>query len=466
MAYFPFFVDIGGKNGLIAGGGRIALHKLQKLLPYGAKLKIVAPEVSEAMEQTALENDICVIKRAFEPSDLNEMFFVIAASDDAKVNAEIGRLCRERGILVNVVDDKEACSFLFPSLVKEGNLSIGISTEGTSPEVAAELRSRVVSMIPADMDTILAYLGSLRPLAKAHVKDTGRRAAFLKDTARVCMDTNAVFDEWETMRRLEAYVHGEEAGHIEGVLLVGAGCGSFDLITVRGLRAIRQARVLVYDDLIDQRLLAYASERCERIYVGKRSGRHSMAQEQIQKLLIQKAREGGLVVRLKGGDPFVFGRGMEEMMTLRSEGIPAAYVPGVTSCVAIPAFAGIPVTHREISRSFHVITGHLAGQAADLCSKLDFASLARLEGTLVFLMGFGQLRQIADGLIHAGKKAATPAAVVHGTFDASVAVVRGTLADIAEKAAEAAMQAPAVIIVGRVAALGGAQEGCMEENTI
>lgn len=466
MAYFPFFVDIGGKNGLIAGGGRVALHKLQKLLPYGAKLKIVAPEVSEAMEQTALENDICVIKRAFEPSDLNEMFFVIAASDDAKVNAEIGRLCRERGILVNVVDDKEACSFLFPSLVKEGNLSIGISTEGTSPEVAAELRSRVVSMIPADMDTILAYLGSLRPLAKAHVKDTGRRAAFLKDTARVCMDTNAVFDEWETMRRLEAYAHGEEAGHIEGVLLVGAGCGSFDLITVRGLRAIRQARVLVYDDLIDQRLLAYASERCERIYVGKRSGRHSMAQEQIQKLLIQKAREGGLVVRLKGGDPFVFGRGMEEMMTLRSEGIPAAYVPGVTSCVAIPAFAGIPVTHREISRSFHVITGHLAGQAADLCSKLDFASLARLEGTLVFLMGFGQLRQIADGLIHAGKKAATPAAVVHGTFDASVAVVRGTLADIAEKAAEAAMQAPAVIIVGRVAALGGAHEGSMEENTI
>lgn len=466
MAYFPFFVDIGGKNGLIAGGGRVALHKLQKLLPYGAKLQIVAPEVSEAMERTALENDICVIKRAFEPSDLNEMFFVIAASDDAKVNAEIGRICRERGILVNVVDDKEACSFLFPSLVKEGNLSIGISTEGTSPEVAAELRSRVVSMIPADMDTILAYLGSLRPLAKAHVKDTGRRAAFLKDTARVCMDTNAVFDEWETMRRLEAYAHGEEAGHIEGVLLVGAGCGSFDLITVRGLRAIRQARVLVYDDLIDQRLLAYASERCERIYVGKRSGRHSMAQEQIQKLLIQKAREGGLVVRLKGGDPFVFGRGMEEMMALRSEGIPAAYVPGVTSCVAIPAFAGIPVTHREISRSFHVITGHLAGKAADLCSKLDFASLARLEGTLVFLMGFGQLRQIADGLIHAGKKAATPAAVVHGTFDASVAVVRGTLADIAEKAAEAAMQAPAVIIVGRVAALGGAQEGCMEENTI
>lgn len=455
MAYFPFFIDIGGKNGLIAGGGKIALHKLQKLLPYGAVLKIVAPEVSEALEQTALKNDICVIKRKFEPSDLSGMCFVIAASDDAKVNARIGRLCRERGILVNVVDDKEACGFLFPSLVKEGNLSIGISTEGTSPEVAAELRSRIASVIPADMDTILTYLGSLRPLAKTYIQEDSRRAAFLKEVAQACMDMNAVFDAQETMRRLEFYRRCEEEDKTAQVLLVGAGCGSADLITVRGLRAIRQARVLVYDDLIDQRLLEHASERCERIYVGKRSGRHSMAQEQIQRLLIQKAREGGLVVRLKGGDPFVFGRGMEEMMALRSEGIPVRYIPGIPSCVAIPAFAGIPVTHREVSRSFHVITGHMAGQS----SAIDFAALARLEGTLVFLMGFSQLSQIAQGLICAGKEAATPAAVVHGTFDAPVEVVRGTLADLAVKAAEAAIQTPAVIVVGKVVDISGAEGG-------
>lgn len=455
MAYFPFFIDIGGKNGLIAGGGKIALHKLQKLLPYGAVLKIVAPEVSEALEQTALKNDICVIKRKFEPSDLSGMCFVIAASDDAKVNARIGRLCRERGILVNVVDDKEACGFLFPSLVKEGNLSIGISTEGTSPEVAAELRSRIASVIPADMDTILTYLGSLRPLAKTYIQEDSRRAAFLKEVAQACMDMNAVFDAQETMRRLESYRRCEEGDKTAQVLLVGAGCGSADLITVRGLRAIRQARVLVYDDLIDQRLLEHASERCERIYVGKRSGRHSMAQEQIQRLLIQKAREGGLVVRLKGGDPFVFGRGMEEMTALRSEGIPVRYIPGIPSCVAIPAFAGIPVTHREVSRSFHVITGHMAGQS----SAIDFAALARLEGTLVFLMGFSQLSQIAQGLICAGKEASTPAAVVHGTFDAPVEVVRGTLGDLAVKAAEAAIQTPAVIVVGKVVDISGAEGG-------
>lgn len=451
MAYFPFFVDIGGQKGLIVGGGKIALHKLQKLLPYGPILTIVAPEMSVEIEQTALENKICLIKRSFEKSDLTGVSFVIAASDQANVNAEIGRLCKECGIPVNVVDNKGACSFLFPSLVRVGNLSIGISTEGTSPEVAAELRSRIASMIPADMDAILAYLGSLRPLAKTYLKDDNKRALFLKDMARVCMDSDAVFNAQETMHRLESYIDCEKTGTAK-VLLVGAGCGSSDLITVRGLRAIRQAKVLVYDDLIDQTLLEHASERCEKIYVGKRSGRHSIPQDQINTLLIQKAKEGGLVVRLKGGDPFVFGRGMEEMLALQKAGIHAEYVPGITSCVAIPAFAGIPVTHREMSRSFHVITGHMAGQDAENL-KIDFATLAQLEGTLVFLMGFGQLRQITEGLICAGKDSSTPVAVIHGNFDASVEIVRGTLLEIVEQVADSAIQTPTVIVVGAVVEL-------------
>ncbi len=449
MAYFPFFVDIGGQKGLIVGGGKIALHKLQKLLPYGPILTVVAPEISVAMEQITLENDICVIKRPFEKSDLTGIYFVIAASDQANVNAEIGRLCKERGIFVNVVDNKKECSFLFPSLVKAGNLSIGISTEGTSPDVAAELRSRIASMIPADIDAILTYLGNLRPLAKTYIKDDSKRAFFLKDMAKVCMDSNAVFNEQETMHRLESYIDCEEIGAAR-VLLVGAGCGSSDLITVRGLRAIRQAQVLVYDDLIDQRLLEHASERCEKIYVGKRSGRHNMPQDQINALLIQKASERGLVVRLKGGDPFVFGRGMEEMLALQKAGIYAEYVPGITSCIAIPAFAGIPVTHRRVSRSFHVITGHMAGQDANNDQKIDFMALARLEGTLVFLMGFGQLQQIAEGLICAGKDSSTPTAVIHGNFDASVEMVRGTLANIAQKIVKSMIAMPVVVVIGAV----------------
>lgn len=267
--------------------------------------------------------------------------------------------------------------------------------------------------------------------------------------AKVCMDSNAVFNEQETMHRLESYIDCEEIGAAR-VLLVGAGCGSSDLITVRGLRAIRQAQVLVYDDLIDQRLLEHASERCEKIYVGKRSGRHNMPQDQINALLIQKASERGLVVRLKGGDPFVFGRGMEEMLALQKAGIYAEYVPGITSCIAIPAFAGIPVTHRRVSRSFHVITGHMAGQDANNDQKIDFMALARLEGTLVFLMGFGQLQQIAEGLICAGKDSSTPTAVIHGNFDASVEMVRGTLANIAQKIVKSMIAMPVVVVIGAV----------------
>ena len=449
MGYFPFFVEIGEQSGLVVGGGRVALHKLQKLLPYEPRLTVVAPVISEELGQFALENDICVINRGFEPGDLTGRHFVIAASDDREVNAAIGRLCREKWILVNVVDDKTACGFIFPSLVKAGKLSIGISTAGASPAAAAALRSQIASQIPADMEEILDYLDRLRRLAREHITDGGRRAAFLRDMAELCMDAGAVFDEQETMQRIAEYTQDrqqESVGSVEGVLLVGAGCGSYDLITLRGLRAIRRARVLVYDDLIDRRLLEYASESCERIYVGKRSGRHSMPQEEINGLLVQKAQEGGLVVRLKGGDPYVFGRGMEELRALREAGIRADYVPGITSCIAIPAFAGIPVTHREVSRSFHVITGHTAG--GGLAQDIDFAALARLEGTLVFLMGLGHLAQIAEALMRAGKEASTPAAVVHGGFDSAVTTVRGQLSDIAERADAELIQPPAVIVVG------------------
>ena len=456
MSFFPFFVDLEGQAGLIVGGGKIALHKIKKLLPYGPKLTVVAPRMLPELEELALKNDIYAIKlvkRSFEDRDITDMKFVIAASDDTTVNDTVSRLCKEQNILVNVVDRKEACSFIFPSLVKAGHLSVGISTEGASPEVAASIRGQLASGIPANMDEILAYLGSLRPIAKRYIADDGKRSAFLKDMARSCMDSNTIFDEAETTKRLKEYADTERTKIPGTVLLVGAGCGAYDLITLKGLRAIRRAQVLVYDDLIDSRLLDYAPESCELIYVGKRSGRHSMKQDEINALLVRKAKEGGLVVRLKGGDPFVFGRGKEEILALEKEGIKASYIPGVTSCIAVPAEAGIPVTHRELSRSFHVITGHTATGSGELAENIDFEALSRVEGTLIFLMGFGHLLQISQELIIAGKSPDTPVAVVHGNFDGTTDVVRGTLADIVQKVSEAGIATPAVIVVGEVAEL-------------
>lgn len=233
------------------------------------------------------------------------------------------------------------------------------------------------------------------------------------------------------------------------VYLVGAGCGQADLITVRGLSLLRGCDAVVYDDLIASGLLDQAPDQARRHYVGKRMGKHSVPQEEICKVLISLAREGKTVVRLKGGDPFVFGRGGEEMLALQAADIPCEEVPGVSSAIAIPAMAGIPVTHRELSRSFHVITAHTAGTPNGLPA--DFDTLAGLSGTLVFLMGLNQLPYIARQLVAAGKDNITPAAVISGGNAPHPVAVRGTLADIAEKAKD--VRAPAVIVVGDTAAM-------------
>ena len=235
------------------------------------------------------------------------------------------------------------------------------------------------------------------------------------------------------------------------VYLVGAGCGRADLVTLRGLRLLRRCDAVVYDDLIDQQLLEEAPPAAERIYVGKRLGRHSTPQEEISRLLVEKAMEGKMVVRLKGGDPFVFGRGGEEMEALLSAGVPCEEVPGITSAVAIPASVGIPVTHRGISRSFHVITGHTFDTEGGLLG--GWERLAALEGTLVFLMGLANLEGITGGLLSAGKRADTPAAVISSGMGPRPVAVRGTLGDLAERARRSGVQAPAVILVGETAAL-------------
>lgn len=449
MGYFPFFIDIGKKPGLIVGGGRIAAHKVEKLLPFAPDLTVVAPEILPKLRENAR---IVCKERDFTDSDVDGMCFVIAASDDEGLNAHISSLCGERGILVNVVDDKEKCGFLFPALVKEGALTVGISTEGASPQAAALLRSEIASMIPSETEEILDFLADLRAIAKKCIKDGSKRAAFLKDAALFCMERGRTLTEKEVKDRISSALEAAGTDSITGnVTLVGAGCGSYDLITVKGLNAVRKAQVLIYDDLMDERLLDHAPESCEKIYVGKRSGKHSMPQEQINELLVEKAKQGKRVVRLKGGDPFVFGRGGEEMQALAAAGIPAEEIPGITSSIAVPAAAGIPVTQRGLSRSFHVITGHTAEGREGWAEELQNA--AKLKGTCIFLMGLGHLGEIAGKLMAYGKAPDTPAAVVHGNFDGTVETVRGNLQNIADKVRESGMKTPAVIVIGGTAGM-------------
>lgn len=466
MPHFPMFIDLKNKPVLVVGGGKVALRKVQKLVPYGPKITVIAPEVVpeiEAMisdadagadasgrsqnlgaEQQDLAN-VRLCRREFHEDDLN--FYpelVIAATNDVDLNHKISALCKEKRIPVNVVDDPAACTFIFPALVQQGNFSAGISTGGASPTAAVHFKECLQDMIPDNLDEILSWLEAQRPLLKSSIPEQSKRAGAFRRLFDACMKKGAPLTDAE----MEEYISVKKVGT---VALVGASCGKADLITVRGLKLLQQCEAVVYDDLIDPVLLDAVPESAMRIYMGKRSGAHSAPQHVINAKLVELGKAGLQVVRLKGGDPYLFGRGGEEMLALIEAGVPCFEVPGIPSAIGIPAEAGIPVTHRGASRGLHIVTAHTSDTADYLPA--DFDHLAKLEGTLVFLMGLKQLPRIAERLMAAGKSKDTPAAVLSGGNSKNPARVRATLDTIVQAADEAKVSSPAIIMVGDVAAL-------------
>ena len=438
MGWFPFFIQLEGARGLLVGGGRVALRKAEKLLPFGAQLTVVAPCICPPL---AALPGLTLCRRAFADSDLSPApDFVIAATGDRALDRRIAALCRARRILVNVVDDPAACGFYFPALVQRGRLCIGISTGGASPTAAAWLRQKIEALLPPGFDGILDRLAARREAVKAEGGSEAKRAERLQQAFAL---------ELAAAEAPHAPAAARENAGPGRVALVGAGCGRADLITVRGLRLLQQCRAVVYDDLIDTALLDTAPAGAERIYVGKRSGRHSAPQAEINAALIALAQRGGLTVRLKGGDPYVFGRGGEEALALQRAGIPFEVVPGITAAIAVPAEAGIPVTHRGVSRAVHIITAHTQDETPDFSR---WAALAA-DGTLVFLMGLQRLPQIAAGLLAGGLPPQTPAAVLSGGNAPHPAAVRASLGEITDAARAAGVEAPAVIVVGDVAGM-------------
>lgn len=439
MPYFPMFVDLTAQIVLIVGGGSVALRKLQKLTPYGVSPTVVAPDILPEFTQFP---GVKLRKRTFRPSDLRPRpALVIAATNDRAVNRLISEFCMKRHIPVNVADDPALCSFVFPALVQRGDFSAGISTGGASPAAAIYFKERLSELLPENLEELLAWLKSKRQTLKTAIPEPHRRAAVFRRLFETCMEKGAP----PTQEELEK----SAVPPMGSVALVGAGCGRADLITLRGLRLLRQCQAVVYDDLIDTALLNETPESAVRIYMGKRSGSHAASQSAIEQKLIELARSGLQVVRLKGGDPYLFGRGGEEMLALRAAGIPCQEVPGIPSAIGIPADAGIPVTHRGVSRSLHIVTAHTAGTPDSLPEDLD--KLAELSGTLVFLMGLKQLPLIAARLMAAGKDGSTPAAVISGGNAPHPAIVRAPLSRLAEAAENAGVVAPAVILIGDVA---------------
>lgn len=445
MAYFPMFVELKDQKVWVIGGGAVAYRKVQKLLPYGAKITVIAPQIETKLEEVS---EITKKRQEFTCDLLEETkdvpVLVIAATDDERLNAEISAFCKKKRIPVNVADALEKCSFVFPALVKQGKLSAGICTSGVSPTAAVYFKECLRDTLPDNLDEILDWLEEKRKELKEKIPEQKKRASFHRKLFDDCIKRGRPLTEQE-------WNQYQDQRPVGSVALVGAGCGKADLITVRGLRLLQQCEAVVYDDLIDAALLDSVPETAERIYMGKRSGAHSAPQEEINAKLIELAKAGFKVVRLKGGDPYLFGRGGEEMQALMQAGIPCQEVPGIPSAIGIPAEAGIPVTHRGASRGLHIITAHTSDTADGLPE--DFDALAELSGTLVFLMGLRQLPRIAERLLKAGKSGDTPAAVISGGNAPHPAKVRTKLSEIAAAAEKANVVSPAVIVIGEVAEL-------------
>ena len=452
MSFYPVFLNLRGRLAVVVGGGAIAEQKVTGLLEAGARVTVTSPELTWKLEDLAATGAIEVQRRAYRRGDLEGAFIAIAATDDRAANADVWAEAEARGVLLNAVDDLPHCSFIAPAVHRAGDIAIAISTGGKSPALAVRLKERIRALIGPEQAQFLDLLGELRPDVTARVPDAKLRTRLWYQI----VDSDAAEyvrrqDVAGARRRIAELVEQATVGHATdsaprgAVYLVGAGPGDPDLITVRGLELLRRADVVVYDRLVHPSLVDRAPAWAERIFVGKRAEGRSIDQEQTNDLLVSLARAGQVVVRLKGGDPFVFGRGAEECEALESAGVPFQVIPGISSAIAAPAAAGIPVTHRRYASAFAVAAGHECEGESDL----DWEALARIP-TLVFLMGLRGLPNIAARLLEHGARPETPAAVIASATLPEARAVIGTLATIEGLARDAHLESPATLVVGDV----------------
>lgn len=443
VPYFAAFLDLVRKRVVVVGGGAVATTKVRALLPCRPEpLVVIAPEVSP---EIAAASGVIWHNRAYQSTDLDGAELVFAATDDRHVNAAIAADARQRGIPVLAVDDVPNCDFIAPALVRRGDLTIAISTAGRSPAMARRVREQLDHSLPSWWGSLLDIaatarerLGPARPLVEPErwQQALGGEVERLAEAGLIDEATSLLLD------RLEGRLF-EANGFVS---LVGAGPGDPELLTIKALKRLQMADAVVHDRLVSPEILALVPPHVALYDVGKQSGAAGAAQREIEQLLIRLARQGRRVVRLKGGDPFVFGRGGEEALALAAAGVPFEVVPGISSALAAPAAAGIPVTHRDLSASVTIAAGQTS-------QSHDWAALAHSGGTLVFLMAVERLESIVESLLQHGRPADEPAAIVQWAITQRQQTVLASLDGIVAAARGAAIEPPAVLVVGQTVAL-------------
>ncbi len=447
MDYLPIFMDVKDRQCLVIGGGEVALRKASVLADAGAKVKAVAPEFCTAF---ASQQRIERIVERFRPAHLEGATLIIAATDDAAVNQEASRLARERNIPVNVVDNPGLCTFIMPSILDRSPLVVAFSSGGASPVLARMLRGKLETMVPHGYSRLTAFCAKLRGTVKAKVADPAKRRIFWENVLEGAIAEKVLTgDEAGAETMLREQLENENTAPTGEVYLVGAGPGDPDLLTFRALRLMQKAEVVLYDNLVSKPIVEMTRRDAIRIFVGKQRDNHTLPQEEINALMVRHAKEGKRVLRLKGGDPFIFGRGGEEIETLADHGIPFQIVPGITAASGVASYAGIPLTHRDYAQACVFVTGHLK----DGSMNLDWAGLARPRQTVVFYMGLHGIETLTAKLIEHGLSGNTPAAIVQQGTTQNQRVIKGTLETLAELARVEKPQPPTLIIVGGVVTL-------------
>ena len=448
---FPLFADLRGRTVLVVGGGAVARRRVQALLEAGARITVGALAFDPELNRLAEQGRIACRDGEFDPAWLEGAWLAIAATDDERVNGEVAKAAEDRRVFVNVVDDAELSSFHVPARVRRGLLQVAVSSGGAAPVLATQLREKIEAGLDDALGSLTELFACERVRIRTRFPDPRERRKFF---ARVL--------DGETLRLLKQARPAEARAAFEralaqtaepargSVVLVGAGTGDPGLLTLKGLRALNEADVILHDHLIGEGILDLARRDAERIAVGKRAGEeHARTQARIHALMLQHACAGRRVVRLKGGDPLVFARGGEELEFLRAHGIDYEVIPGVTAALVCASFAGVPLTHRGHSQALTLLTAH----CADALAEPDWHALARPKHTLAIYMGVAALESIAANLIRHGRAPEVPFALIENGGSRAQRVVTGKLAHLPQAAREYAIHSPALLIVGEVAAL-------------
>lgn len=450
MENLPIFMNLKDRPALVVGGGTVAARKAELLLLAGASVTVIAPRVRNEMRRMIDTGRVVWREQVFGPGLVRGVRIVIAATDNDAVNRLVFEECERHAIPVNVADQPKLCSFILPSIIERGPLTMAISTGGRSPILARLLKARLEALIPAGFGQLTELLGRYRGAVKQRFAEPQTRKRFwerMLDGPLVSLATSGRIAQAERVIE-EALAAGQPAALGE-VWLIGAGPGDADLLTLKALRLLQQADVIVHDRLVPEAILNLARREAERIDVGKSMSRHTLPQEDINWLLVELARQGKRVARLKGGDPFIFGRGGEEMEAVIEAGIPCLAVPGITAAAGCAAYAGIPLTHRDYAQSVRFVTGHTKKDDMGL----DWRALVAEGQTLVFYMGLANVERICERLMAHGMRPDMSAAIIERGTLPDQRVFEGTLASLPDVARRTEPRSPSLIVVGEVVRL-------------